>query len=150
MVKPNPERNIPPTIFRLDFSGRQSGRERDQREAEADRQLRADPEYREVIGRLADGEERRAREHGKNGNRLIMAGLAMAATTVAVDIGVAEVLHMQQFLLGEDVKEWPQRVAHGVMLLVGGIPAVITGSKGLDQWGHQSHELQMARRHREY
>lgn len=141
-------RRSQPAVVNLDFSGRQADRDRDRREAEADYSLRSDSEYRELTGRLADGEEQRAKEHGRMALKYFLASAAIAGTTVAVDLGVAQLFGLQQLLLGEDIGTMSEGITHGVILTLGAIPAAVTGYLCFSEVEDQSQELQLARHHR--
>jgi hypothetical protein len=133
MKKPLSRQGSHATVVSLDFSGRQAIKEREQRAAEADRQLHYDPEFQEVADRVAASDEQRAIEHDKKAGKLLIAAVAAGAATVGADLLVGQLFHMQQFLLGEDVKELSQRITHGALLALGGIPTAALLVVGLGE-----------------
>lgn len=126
------DKSPPSTVVRLDFSGKDRIRAREAAGKEADRQLRADPEFRAIQSRIADSEENAAKESEASGCLFLLGAVGIAGAAVGIDLAVGELFNMQQVLQGEDVTAWSQRITHGIILGVGGVAAFVSGVIGID------------------
>lgn len=114
-----------PKRYELDFSGSARDETLAERGTFADAQARHAPEMRGVASGIAASEERRGRSEDRLMFRSGFFAVVAASMTAGVDLGVGQLLGMQQILLREEVREGWQQAVHSGIIGVGAIPTLI-------------------------